>query len=311
VYPQVKRALSGCVLGLWLLPAFAQEPGGPQPGEPQQTGNPAPTSQEPQDARDRILYSTETEHLKPLAHKFLQNMVMDQKEMWTSPLRIRSFDDAVPWLLVGAGTAGLLVSDHWTAHELPNTVDQVSISSDVSRVGAAYTILPITAGFYIGGVIAHNEKARETGVLGGEAILDSVIVSEVFKLTMRRERPLDGDGKGRFFQGGSSFPSGHSTVSWALASVVAHEYNENIFYPIAAYGLASLVSFSRLSGQNHFPSDIFAGAALGWFTGRYVFKTHVDHSIHSRPASKLAELRPRVIPEFDSDRRAVLFTWGH
>ena len=294
------------VLGLWSLPAFAQEPEVPPPAEPQQTVTP-----EPQDARDRVLYSTETEHLKPLTQKLARNILMDQKDMWTSPLHIRSFEDALPWILVGAGTAGLIATDRTTAHELPNTVDQVSISHDVSQVGAGYTILPITAGFYIGGAIAHNEKARETGILGAEAVLDSVIVSEVFKLTMRRERPLDGDGKGRFFQGGSSFPSGHSTVSWALASVVAHEYNSNIFYPIAAYSLASLVSFSRLSGQNHFPSDIFAGAALGWFTGRYVFKTHVDHSIHTRRFSKLSDLRPRVMPEFDSDRRAILLSWGH
>ncbi len=128
---------------------------------------------------------------------------------------------------------------------------------------------------------------------------------------MRRQRPLDGNGNGNFFQGGSSFPSGHATVSWALASVVAHEYNENVWYPIAAYGLASLVSFSRLSGQNHFPSDVFVGSALGWFTGRYVFKTHVDHAIHRRPESKLSQLRPRVIPQFDSDAKAVLLIWGH
>jgi membrane-associated phospholipid phosphatase len=284
-----------CAVGLWSPLVYSQAPDNPPP----------------QDARDPILYSTETEHLKPLTVKLTRNILLDQKDMWTSPFHIRSVEDAVPWILVGAGTAALIASDHWTAHQLPNTVDQVAISSDVSRVGAGYTVLPITAGFYIGGAIAHNEKARETGILGGEAVLDALIVSEVFKVTMRRDRPLDGDGKGRFFQGGSSFPSGHSTVSWALASVVAHEYNENVLYPIAAYGLASLVSFSRLSGQNHFPSDIFAGAALGWFTGRYVFKTHVDHSIHRRPESKLSTLRPQVMPRFDSEYRGVVLSWGH
>jgi membrane-associated phospholipid phosphatase len=294
-----------CAFGLWSPLAHAQQPDSPAPAE-----NQATLHQDPPDARDPILHSTETEDLKPLTRKLARNVLMDQKAMWTSPLRIRSVDDAVPWILVGAGTAGLIASDHWTAHQLPNTVDQVAISSDVSRIGAGYTVLPIAAGFYLGGVIAHNDKARETGILGGEAMLDAVVISEVFKLTMRRERPLDGDGKGRFFQGGSSFPSGHSTVSWALASVVAHEYNENVFYPVAAYGLASLVSFSRLSGQNHFPSDIFVGAALGWFTGRYVFNTHVDPSIHRRD-SKLSSLRPRVMPEFDSDIRGVVLSWGH
>jgi hypothetical protein len=289
----------------------------PLPAQSQSANNPASqtdqgqVTQEPQDARDPVLYATETEHFKPLVTKLARNIWLDQKDMWSSPLRIHTMEDAVPWILIGAGTAGLIASDRWSARQLPNTVDQVSISHDVSQLGAGYTIVPIAAGFYIGGAFAHNEKARETGILGAEAIIDATVVAEVFKVTMRRQRPLDGDGKGDFFQGGSSFPSGHAAVSWALASVVAHEYNENVWYPVAAYGLASLVSLSRLSGQNHFPSDVFVGSALGWFTGRYVFKTHVDHAIHRRPESKLSQLRPQVIPLFDSDGKGVLLSWGH
>ena len=303
-----------CVVGLISIPLWSQEPNGPVADKPpsQQDASPQQDTnvQEVPDSRDRVLYSRETEHFKPLTRKLAQNILMDQKEMWTSPFQIRSVEDAVPWILVAGGAAALIASDHWSARQLPNTVDQVSISHDVSQLGAGYTVLPITAGLYIGGAIAHNEKARETGILGGEAILDSLIVAEVFKVTMRRQRPLEGDGTGRFFQGGSSFPSGHAAESWALASVVAHEYNSNILYPIAAYGLASLVSFSRLSGQNHFPSDVFVGSALGWFTGRYVFKTHVDHSIHRRPESKLSSLHPRIMPQLDGTVRGVVLLWG-
>jgi membrane-associated phospholipid phosphatase len=281
---------------MWALPAHSQD---------------EPTDERPEDARDRVLYSTETEHFKPLIMKEARNVLMDQKEMWTSPLRIHSFDDALPWIIVGAGTAGLIASDHWTARQLPNTNDQLAISHDISQAGAGYTVIPFAAGFYIGGAIFHNEKARETGVLGAEAIIDATIVSEVFKVATRRQRPLEGNGNGKFWTGGSSFPSGHSAVSWALASVVAHEYNSNVWYPIAAYSLASLVSFSRLSGQNHFPSDVFVGGALGWFTGRYVFKTHVDHAIHRRPPSKLNALRPQVIPEFGPEGKGIVLSWGH
>jgi hypothetical protein len=56
---------------------------------------------------------------------------------------------------------------------------------------------------------------------------------------------------------------------------------------------------------------VFVGSALGWFTGRYVFKTHVDHSIHRRPESKLGMLHPQVIPQFDSEMRGVVLSWGH
>jgi hypothetical protein len=176
-----------------------------------------------------------------------------------------------------------------------------------------YTVLPITAGLYIGGAISHNPKARETGILGGEAALDSLIVVAVLKSVTQRPRPLESNGNGSFFTGGGSFPSGHSAEAWALASVVAHEYNKNILYPITAYGLASLVSFSRLSGQQHFASDIVAGSAIGWFIGHYVFQTHVDHSIHRRPPSKLSGLRPQVIPQFDPETRTrgVVLSWTH
>ena len=195
---------------------------------------------------------------------------------------------------------------------MPNTVDQVAISKDVSNVGAVYTVLPITAGLYIGGAISHNPKARETGILGGEAALDSLIVVAVLKSVTQRPRPLEDNGKGSFFTGGDSFPSGHSAAAWALASVVAHEYNKNILYPVTAYGLASLVSLSRLSGQQHFASDIVAGSAIGWFIGRYVFQTHVDHSIHRRPPSKLSALRPQVIPQFDpaTRTRGAVLSWS-
>jgi len=296
-----------CILSAF--PAYSQESDAtPETNQP--PGDPR-EDRRPPDPRDPILFSSETERFKPLIVKLARNMWIDQKEIWTSFFHVRRTGDELAWVLVAGGTAGLIASDPWTSRQLPNTADQVRISRDVSQLGAMYTVLPVTAGLYIGGAIFDNPKARETGVLGGEAILDALIVAEVFKATTRRERPLDGDGKGRFFAGGSSFPSGHATESWALASVVAHEYNSNIAYPIAAYGLASLISFSRLSGQRHFASDVFAGSALGWFLGRYVYKTHVDHAIHRRYDSKLDRLRPRVVPLYDSDAKGLALTWGN
>ena len=280
--------------------------------EPAAPANTGPATVNDEDSRDRVLYSDETESVKPLANKLTRNILMDQKDIWTSPFHMNRHD-AIPWIVFGAATGALIATDRRTATQLPNTVDQVSISSDVSQIGAAYTIIPITAGFYIGGAISHNPKARETGILGAEAALDSLIVVTILKTITQRPRPLEDNGKGSFFTGGDSFPSGHSMASWALASVVAHEYNKNILYPITAYGLASLVSFSRLSGQKHFGSDIVAGSAIGWFIGRYVFQTHVDHSIHRRPPSKLSRLRPLVIPQFDpaTSTRGVVLSWAH
>ena len=52
----------------------------------------------------------------------------------------------------------------------------------------------------------HNEHWRETGLLAGEAAINSLIPVEAFKYGLGRERPLQGTGAGRFFQGGASFP---------------------------------------------------------------------------------------------------------
>jgi membrane-associated phospholipid phosphatase len=261
------------------------------------------------DMRDRVFYSDDTERVKPLARKFFVNLLLDQKDIVTSPFHI-SGQDAIAWGLIGAGTGALIATDRTSASAFPNTVDQISISKDVSNLGAVYTVLPVTVGMYVGGAIAHNAKMRETGVLGGEAIVDTLIDVGVLKVIFRRSRPFEDNGRGTFFNGGTSFPSGHAAESWALASVVAHEYNKNIVVPITAYGLASLVSFSRLSGQQHFASDILFGGAMGWFTGRYVFKTHTDHSPHVH--HKLSDLRPQVAPQFEpsSRTRGVALIWN-
>jgi membrane-associated phospholipid phosphatase len=277
-----------------------------RPVEPVSTTTP---KQESQDMRDRVFYSDETERVKPLARKLVVNLLLDQKDIVMSPFHM-SGQDAIAWGLIGAGTGALIATDRRSAGAFPNTVDQISISKDVSNLGAVYTVLPITVGMYVGGAIAHNAKARETGVLAGEAIVDTLIDVGALKVIFRRSRPYEDKGRGTFFNGGTSFPSGHAAESWALASVVAHEYNKNILVPITAYGLASLVSFSRLSGQQHFASDILFGSAMGWFTGRYVFKTHADHAIHVR--HKLSDLRPQVAPQFEpmTRTRGVALIWN-
>jgi membrane-associated phospholipid phosphatase len=295
--------------------AWSQQSTDPQQLDPaiksERSADPASTTQPQQDMRDRVFYAYETERVKPLARKFFLNLLLDQKDIVTSPFHM-SGQDAMAWSLIGAGTGALIVTDRRSAGAFPNTVDQISISKDVSSLGAVYTVLPITAGMYVGGAIAHNAKARETGVLAGQAIVDTLIDVGALKVIFQRSRPFEDNGRGTFFNGGTSFPSGHAAESWALASVVAHEYNKNIIYPITAYGLASVVSLSRLSGQQHFASDILFGSAIGWFTGRYVFKTHADHSIHMRPASKLSELRPRVAPQFEplTRTRGVALIWN-
>ena len=241
------------------------------------------------DPRDRVFYPGDSEGVKPLAGKLLGNVWLDQKAIWTSPFRMNRHN-AKWWLIFTGATAALIATDKHTSNFLENRPTQVRWGNNLSEIGAAYTVIPVAAGFYLGGAIAHDSKARETGILGAEALLDGLIVQEVLKPIAGRNRPDAPEDKGRWFVGGASFPSGHSIESWALASVVAHEYSHKKWVPFVAYGLSTLVSSARFTAQQHYLSDILAGSAIGWFTGTYVYRTHEEHASHVRRG------KPQVTP---------------
>jgi len=144
--------------------------------------------------------------------------------------------------------------------------------------------------------------------LSAEAIVDSVIVEGVLKGVTQRARPLDGRERSEFFDGGSSFPSGHSTQTWAVATVIAHEYKDRPAVQIAAYGVATAVSVARFTGHKHYLSDVVAGSALGFGIGRYVYRAHHRDDRTSITKSKW----PRIMPEYSRAARAygVGLTWN-
>jgi membrane-associated phospholipid phosphatase len=285
------------LLGTWYMvsSATAQE----------QTGSPFSSLLTP---REQACYSTETEPLKPLGKKFFKNILLDQKDIWTSPFHMKR-SDAKWWVLIGAATGVLIATDHWTSQQLPNTKDQVRFSGQVSNAGI-YALAPLTGGLYLVGVFSDNAKARETGLLGAEALVDGLVLFEGLKLVTGRQRPLVSDGHGHFFHGGDSFPSGHAMESFALASVIAHQYRNKKIVPVLAYGLAALVSAARLSGRQHFASDVVAGGAMGWFVGTYVFRTHQRASGSQRSAIK-AILSPQVSPDIQpgDHRYGLALAW--
>src|SRR5262245_52451321 len=89
--------------------------------------------------------------------------------------------------------------------------------------------------------------------------------------------PPNGDFSSTLFKGGpgvlvnrGSFLSGHTTGAFALATVLAERYAQHRWVPFTAYGLAGLVAFSRVSNQNHFPSDVFAGAVIGYSISHFI-----------------------------------------
>jgi membrane-associated phospholipid phosphatase len=213
-------------------------------------------------------------------------VVDDQKAIWTSPAHTAK-SDIKWWAIFGGTTAALIATDHWTIKQLPNNNAQVSVSTWGSRFGSAYSVIPISAGFYFIGTGRHDERLRETGLIAFETLIDANLVGEAIKLVANRARPLEADGRGRFEDSpngrwNSSFPSGHAINTWALASVIAHEYPKPVVY-ILAYGLASTVVMARVGARQHFPGDVLAGGAMGWFMGDYVYGRRHNRELDKKP----------------------------
>jgi hypothetical protein len=206
-----------------------------------------------------------------------KDFVSDQKNIWTSPTRLR-FADA-DWLIPAGGfAAALFATDKDVSLHLSNSPQTISHYKNYSTAGVG-ALAGIGAGLWLLSYPSQNEHWRETGLLAGEAAIDSLIPVEVMKYSLRRDRPYQGDGSGPFFQsGGSSFPSEHAAAAWAMAGVFAHEY-PGFFPKIVSYGLASFVSYSRIRGKQHFPSDVFVGSLIGQLVSQDVYSRHHDPTL--------------------------------
>jgi membrane-associated phospholipid phosphatase len=255
-----------------------------------------------------------------LERQFFRNVLHDQVEIWTAPFHMSSAD-AKFVAPIGVATAALIATDRRTADELGEnggSESRLRISRQVSRLGEVYTTGGIAAAFYLTGLAKHDYRARETGILSAEALLDAGIVSTVLKEVTQRPRPLVPDPKDDFFDGGNSFPSGHATSAWAVATVVANEYHDHKAIQIAAYGLASAVSLSRYTGRNHFLSDVLVGSALGYGVGHFVYKKHhltdtdLQHGF-AKPETRHARWIPFVSPIYSGRDHAygVALAWSN
>src|SRR5262245_29672266 len=150
-----------------------------------------------------------------------RDFLEDQKELWTSPAKLRFSD--TEWLVPVAGiTAGLFASDAQFSRHLSNDPKTLRRYSTLSNAGLAGLAGGVGA-MWLWSHRNHNSHWQETGYLATKAAVNSLVLSESMKYALGRARPSDGAGGGGFFQGGVSFPSEHTAAAWSIASVVAHE----------------------------------------------------------------------------------------
>ncbi len=177
-----------------------------------------------------------------------------------------------------------------------------NISKYITNFGGNYEGYTLAAlGAY--GFIFKNKKIQTTTLLATQAYLTGGAVEGVTKFLSGRTRPSyyepgieaeptflgpfsktakSSSGKKVY----SSFPSGHTTVAFAAATVFALEYRDKPIVPIIAYSAASLIGLSRITENKHWATDVFVGAALGFLSGKQVVNNYHRYSKLKAPGQK-------------------------
>jgi membrane-associated phospholipid phosphatase len=213
---------------------------------------------------------------------FIKDWLADELKIWTSPFKInkKSF---LFWGGIAMTTAYLIKKD--TVHY--NDIHRFTLknqwvkksSSFITQLGSDPFNLGLIGSLYLGGVLLKNDRARETARLTLKSLLHSIVVSWTLKRVFRRQRPYVENGVDRWFNHGMgsdyrSFPSGHTTTAWSVATVIAGMYKDKPVVPVICYSLATLVGLSRISENKHWASDVLVGAVLGYSIGRFVLRKY-------------------------------------
>jgi len=205
-------------------------------------------------------------------------------------------------LLLGGfalASAAAAPTDKFFARELQRPARQSSALLRTAATGFRILGHPgalITgAGIYAIGRIDGQRRVVDLGLHSVEAIVLAGALTGAIKTVTGRARPrldignstnfalLRGFGNDDY----RSFPSGHTTIAFAFASIVSSETvrwrsgSRWIVGPVM-YGGAALAGLSRMFNNEHWVSDIVAGAAIGTLTGIKVFRYQ-----HSHPGNTL------------------------
>ena len=199
----------------------------------------------------------------------------DTKSILVSPFRWDQRD----WIKMGAlvsGTVGLTLVDQSVAdfsQSHKNSTESYISRNVLEHFGAEHSFI-VLSGIFVYGTFKHDNRCVSTALLAVESFTLASLVTRVSKSLVGRQRPDNWEGNGPYeingpFKG-KSFPSGHTTASFAVASVIATQFRESKWIPVTAYSVAALSGLSRIYDNKHWLSDVVAGAAIGTLVGNLV-----------------------------------------
>ena len=160
-----------------------------------------------------------------------------------------------------------------------------------NEIGGPLAVIPLI-GIFEASLFTDDTRFQDAAFTSLQAWIYAGALSGAFKTIFGRVRPESG---GRplefgFFSGNTSYPSGHTTAAFAIVTPWVLYYPHVATY--ALFAVSTSTAVARIALDKHWPTDVLAGAALGYFTARWLTVRHMG----SDPGGGVS-FRPVVAPE--------------
>jgi len=224
----------------------------------------------------------------------------DTKNILTAPARWDGADWFTASAVLGTAVALFTVDENiktWVQEHKNNSTGR--ISDNAKKTGTLS--VPALAGLGLYGYIAKDGKAKKTFLLSLESFVVTGAFVQTLKRSTGRHRPFTGDSHDTWSgprlsskNERMSFPSGDASSAFAIASVVASEY-DNMIVPPLVYTASTLIALSRVHNNAHWSSDVFVGSAIGYFTGKAIVASHRGGDLQRVSFAPIIEGRERGV----------------
>jgi len=188
------------------------------------------------------------------------------------------------WLklgLISAGTILVMQADQPVRDAvLRDQSFNGTVSEQIGRFwGRGYATIFFAGAFGLHGLITDDQSTKKIGFEIIQATLYAGAITQFLKMTLGRARPYTNKGTGNYHpftlwnDDYHSLPSGDVTLAFSLSTVLSKN-SKSDFLKIISYIPAALTIASRLNRDTHWSSDVFLGAAIGYFVGDWVTNLH-------------------------------------
>jgi len=155
-------------------------------------------------------------------------------------------------------------------------------------------VAPAAAGLFAATLLTDDTRLQDAAFTSLQSILYAGTAVYSLKYTFGRFRPETGAGVREFdmFSGNTSFPSGHTATAFALVTPWVMYYPGPVTYGLMALPIGTAVA--RIAKDRHWPTDVLAGAAIGYMTAQFLSNRHLN--AQKRDERPRIEVTPAVAP---------------